>query len=141
STAELYQRIRDYLITMFFIMCGLIVLSIILAVKLQEFISRPILDLAEATARISAGDYSTRASRIGHDEIGTLYDAFNSMVGQIQTRQEERDKAELELRTHEAELQSYAKELERSNRELDQFAYVTSHDLKAPLQAISNLSE
>jgi signal transduction histidine kinase len=37
-------------------------------------------------------------------------------------------------------LQRYARDLERRNQELDQFAYVTAHDLKAPLRAIVNLA-
>ncbi|MBD2021415.1 ATP-binding protein, partial [Leptolyngbya sp. FACHB-36] len=34
-----------------------------------------------------------------------------------------------------------AARLEKRNQELDQFAYVVSHDLKAPLRAIANLSQ
>jgi signal transduction histidine kinase len=51
--------------------------------------------------------------------------------------------AELEQRVRERTLSlaQVAANLEQRNRELDQFAYVTSHDLKAPLRAIANLSE
>ncbi|MEZ5172796.1 MAG: PAS domain S-box protein [Bacteroidia bacterium] len=41
----------------------------------------------------------------------------------------------------ELQLKEYAGSLEKINKELDQFAYIVSHDLKAPLRAINNLSE
>lgn len=40
----------------------------------------------------------------------------------------------------ERKLLEYTNELERKNKELDQFAYIVSHDLKAPLRGINNLS-
>ncbi len=42
---------------------------------------------------------------------------------------------------HQTALQDYAANLEKINKELDQFAYIVSHDLKAPLRAINNLSQ
>ena len=61
-----------------------------LAAALQGRISAPILALAEtATAASTRQDYSLRAPKFGEDELGTLTDAFNQMLGRIEDQKQE----------------------------------------------------
>jgi PAS domain S-box-containing protein len=54
---------------------------------------------------------------------------------------DDQKQAEIVLRERGELLARITAALEERNRELDQFAYITSHDLKAPLRGIANLSQ
>ncbi len=76
--------------------------------------------------------------------LGILSVNFLVLLGYIvwqrmqQRRQAfERQKEDLEReRAYAAEQDKLVKELERSNRDLDEFAYIASHDMKEPLRGI-----
>ena len=68
---------------------------------------------------------------------------LDNLKNELNTRKQAeeclRDKA-MELEWSNQELLKITSLLKKRNQELDHFAYVTSHDLKAPLRAIANLA-
>ncbi len=83
---------------------------------LRRLIALPIGNLAAAAGQISQdGNYSLRVAKSRNDEIGTLTDAFNAMLAQV----EERDMALLDHRQHlEEQVQARTTDLLRLNHEL-----------------------
>ncbi len=95
---EFRERIRAYLLNALLIIGLVLLVSFLLALSIQKIFTRPLSQLSKIAKNISEkGDYSLRVEKRSNDEIGTLYDAFNSMLERVHKRDIERDNIQQKL--------------------------------------------
>ncbi|NBH05129.1 sensor histidine kinase [Amycolatopsis sp. SID8362] len=112
----------------------LVVLFALLSFGLRRIITRPILGLADEVRQVADQDVHRPVHGSGPREIAQLGADVEAMRQRILD-----EVAELE-RAH-ALLDRRTRELERSNADLEQFAYVASHDLQEPLRKVASFCQ
>jgi signal transduction histidine kinase len=113
---ELHQALLNRIVVLSLVILTALAFAIVIAIRMQHFISKPILALADTAAAVSRErSYGLRVQAESKDEIGQLIAAFNDMLGQIEARDAELQRARAELEQRVAER---THELATSNRQL-----------------------
>jgi signal transduction histidine kinase len=112
--------------------------GLFLTISVSSTISKGIKEVVFVAGQVTKNDLTRRATIFSNDEIGKLAGAFNQMIDDLEQKIKEKDQVEEDLKEQTKLLESNAAKLEQSNKDLEQFAYVASHDLREPLRTINS---
>jgi uncharacterized membrane protein affecting hemolysin expression len=105
---DLHDRLLRFVLIEFVVLLASLAIAVLLSYRLQRVISGPIQELAETASSVTAHEnYSARAVKRGQEEIGVLFDRFNSMLDRIQQRDVDLQKAHQDLERRVEERTSY----------------------------------
>lgn len=119
-------------------------LALIMGGMISATFDKRLMTLRKGMKIVASGDLGYRLGTRHRDEVGELSREFDRMTSRLRETTVSRDNLAEEVaerRRAEARLKDALAELERSNRDLEQYAYAASHDLREPLRKIRGFAD
>ncbi|MFG3713201.1 ATP-binding protein [Micromonospora sp. NPDC047730] len=136
------RRTSDQLVVLLIAAVAVVVIAgSMLLISLDKMVVRPLTGLADQVREVAEGDYRHGITGAGPPEFVRLAGDVDAMRRKIAKELDEVREARERIEWVNSQLQKQAEELTRSNRDLEQFAYVASHDLQEPLRKVASFCQ